>query len=100
MDVNALLLLAAGVAAPALTALLKQPVWSTRVNWVASVLTSVGLGTAAQAVGDGISAEELASTATLVWVVGQALYHLVFKHTGLNAFLERVAVWRPVKGDQ
>lgn len=95
MDLHTLLLVLAGLAAPAINSVLNQPAWSARVTWVVSALTAAGLGTAATALSDGLSASELVTAITAVFTVGQALYHLVYRHTGLAAFLEQLAVFRP-----
>lgn len=95
MDLNTILLVVAGLVAPVLNAVLKQPSWSSRVSWVVAALTSVGLGGIAQGIGNGITPTDLVTAATAVFAIGQAAYHLVTKHTGWNALLESLLVFRP-----
>lgn len=95
LDPNTILLLVAGLVVPSLNSLIKQPAWTSRMNWLVSALTAAGLGGLVTWATDGITPEELVEAALAVFAVGQAVYHLIQKHTLWNAILERLAVLNP-----
>lgn len=97
MDLNVILLVVAGVVAPFLNSLLKQPAWSSRRKWVVSLLSTAGLTGLAQAVSGDLSPDQFVQAGTAVFVGAQALYHLI-KHTKVNKKLEAALV-REDNGD-
>lgn len=98
MDTHTVLVLVAGVVAPLLNALLKQPTWDRRRTWLVTALTSIGLGGAATAISGEFTAEELVQAATGAWALGQTLYELLLKRTKLNEKLENTLV-KKLPGD-
>jgi uncharacterized membrane protein len=102
MDANTVVAIIAGVAAPALASLLKRPEWNARRQFVVAALTSLGLGSAANAVAGPVNADSLAHAALATFAVGQGVYHVLFRHTSVNSRLSALdvasAVVRAVKG--
>lgn len=95
MDLNTTLIVLAGLVVPALNSVLKQPAWSKRTNWLVAVATAAGLGGLVEFLSDGqVTAEELVNVGLVIFAAGQAIYHLLLRNSTLNAWLERLMVWR------
>lgn len=92
MDLTTVLLLVAGLVAPGLNSLLKQPLWSSRLNWLVSSLTAAGLGGSVQWLTDGATPQELVQAAFAVYAVSQAVYQAVLRSSSLNELLENLFV--------
>lgn len=93
MDLTTVLLLVAGLAAPALNSLLNQPTWSSRLTWLVSALTAAGLGGSVQWLTDGATPQELVDAALVVFALAQTVYHAVFRSSSLKEILEKLFVF-------
>lgn len=93
MDAHGILVVVAGLIAPLLNALLRQPTWSSRRTWLVTLLTSVGLGAVATGLSGGFTTDQLVAAVTAIVTISQGLYHLWLKGGSVITRLEQMFVF-------